>query len=107
MNSKLANKLRTYRKEYSLSVRELAKLMNVSPSAVFYYENGKRNPSLKYIYRLHCRLLRLPPREFRNLIKVTGNGPATNSSFVNKKKIPLTWNISRKPTDNSFTYYQK
>lgn len=107
MNNKLARNLKNYRDKYGLSIREIAKLMEVSYSAVSYYENGKRNPPLQYVYRLQDRLLRLPPKEFRKLVKIAGTRPVKSTFSANKKNILFTWNISRKPSDTSFVYYQK
>ncbi|WP_026514159.1 helix-turn-helix domain-containing protein [Butyrivibrio sp. LB2008] len=53
----LSEKLKTLRKQYKLSQKEVAKALDVSPSIISGYETGERAPSLEnlvslsYLYR--------------------------------------------------------
>lgn len=41
---KFSEKVYYLRKKKGLTMEELAKLTNVSPASIFFYENGKRKP---------------------------------------------------------------
>ncbi len=53
----LNERLQTLRKQYKLSQKDVAKILNVSPSIISGYETGERTPSLEnllalsYLYR--------------------------------------------------------
>lgn len=53
----LNERLQTLRKQYKYSQKDVADLLNVSPSIISGYETGERNPSLEnllalsYLYR--------------------------------------------------------
>ena len=48
----LSEKLKTLRKQYKLSQKEVAKALDVSPSIISGYETGERAPSLENLVSL-------------------------------------------------------
>ena len=54
----LGSRLKGYRLKSGLTLRELARQVNVSPSFISQIENGKSQPSVATLYafsQLHCR----------------------------------------------------
>ncbi|MBQ3441720.1 MAG: helix-turn-helix transcriptional regulator, partial [Selenomonadaceae bacterium] len=47
-----ASRLKRIRQDLGLSQRQLGDLINISPQAFYYYENGKRDVSVPTIIRL-------------------------------------------------------
>jgi len=56
-------KIRQLRKQYNLSMNELAKLAGVGQSTLSYIESGKRQPSLEVLERI-CKALNITMSEF-------------------------------------------
>lgn len=60
------NNIKKYRKERKLKQKELARLVDVSPAAMSFYETGYRTPSLPTTMRilsvLNCDLKDLYPK---------------------------------------------
>lgn len=48
----IAQRILYLRKEMNISQKELAKMLNVSPSAVGMYEQGKREPGIDMLIKL-------------------------------------------------------
>lgn len=101
----LGKELKKYREYYQLTVRELAELTGVSYSFISKYENGKRDPSLTFLYRLQHRVFDLPPFEFRNLLDLSKEKSTDYVCVVEGDQVKFIWDVENNVEDIIVDYY--
>lgn len=52
ISNAVSSTLKTLRTKHNMTQQELAKRLNVSQSAIYYWENGKREPSLDMLFKI-------------------------------------------------------
>ena len=102
----LGKKLKSYRERYNLTVRELGELAGVSYSLISKFENGKRNPSLVFLYRLQSRLLNLSPSEFEYLLELKRKKPAVTFHVLGESGENYEWNIIERSPSTRINYFE-